>query len=51
MENLSAEVRKLTSSFAKLESEIAISKDFTTVLSERLVQMERQCWANAQYSW
>ena len=47
MENLVAEVRKLTSSFAKLTSELAISKNITTVLSGRLVQVERQCWANA----
>ena len=47
MENLVAEVRKLTSSFAKLESELAISKNITTVLSGRLVQMGRQCRANA----
>ena len=50
MENLVAEVRKLTSSFAKLKPELAISKNITTVLSGRLVQMERQCWANAQCS-
>ena len=50
MENLVAEVRKLTSSLAKLESELAVSKNITTVLSGRLVLMERRCWANAQYS-
>ena len=49
-ENLVAEVRKLTSNFAKFEFESAISKNITTVLSERLVQTERQCWANPQYS-
>lgn len=49
MENCVAEVRKLTSSFAKLESELAISQTVTTVLSERLVQMERHRLANAQY--
>ena len=43
MENLFSEV-------IKLESEVAISRNITTVLSERLVQMERQWWANAQYS-
>ena len=50
MENRVAEVRKLTSSFGKLKSELAISKNVTTVLSGRLVQMERLYWANAQYS-
>ena len=42
--------RKLTSSFAKLESELAISKNITTAFSERLVHMEKPYWANAQYS-
>lgn len=45
------ELRKLTSSFAKLESELAISMNVTTVLSERLMQMERQCWVNTQCPW
>ena len=48
-ENLVAEVRELTFSFSKLVSELAISKNITTVLSGRLAQMERQCWTNDQY--
>ena len=48
LENLVVEVGKLTSSFAKLESELAISTNVPIVLLEILVQMER--WANAQYS-
>ena len=43
MENLIAEVRKLTSNFEKLKSELAVSKYSTTVLSPKLVLMERQC--------
>ena len=35
MENLLDEVRKLTSSFEKLESELEKSKNITTVLSGR----------------
>ena len=50
MENLVAEVQKLTSSFGRLKSGPVISKNLTTTLSKRLVQMERQCWANARYS-
>ena len=34
MENLVVEVRKLSSSLAKVESKLAISKNITTVLSE-----------------
>ena len=51
MENIVTELRKITLSFAKLESKLAISKDIATVLSEKLVHMERQCCTNAQYSW
>ena len=50
MENLVAELRKLTSNFAKLESELATSKNITTDLSGKLFQNERQCRTNAQYS-
>ena len=49
METLVAEV-KLTSSFTKLECELKISENTTTVLSGRLVKMEGQCRTNAQYS-
>ena len=41
--NLVTEVKKLTSNFAKLESTLAMSKNINTVLSGRLIQMERQC--------
>ena len=37
MKNLVAEVRKLTSNFVKLKSELTISKNISTVLSRRLV--------------
>ena len=37
------QIRKFNENFEKPQSEL-------TVLSERLVSMERQCWANAQYS-
>ena len=50
MENLVVEVRKLSSSLAKLKSELAISKNITTVLSEGCVLMENQGLANVQYS-
>ena len=50
MKNLVAEVRKITSSFAKLKYVLAISKNIPTLSSERLLQIKGQCWANAQYS-
>ena len=38
------------SEFSQLESENSIVKQANSLLSKRLVNMERQCWANAQYS-
>ena len=39
------EIRKFIENFVKLESEININ----TRLNKRVIDMERQCWANAQY--
>ena len=44
------EIRKLNENFSKLESELSVTKQVNSLLSRRLVNMERQCWANAQYS-
>ena len=44
------EIRKLNDNFSKLESELSVTKQVNSLLSRRLVNMERQCWANAQYS-
>ena len=44
------EIRKFNENFVKLESEINIVKKVTTLLNKRVIDMERQCWANAQYS-
>ena len=44
------EVRELKECVKKLEGELVLSKIISELLSERLVNMERQCWANAQYS-
>ena len=45
------EVRKLNESFQQLKSDPAITKNVNSQLHNRFVNMERQCWANAQYSW
>ena len=34
----------------KLEGELVLSKNISELLSDGLVNMETQCWANAQYS-
>ena len=44
------EIRKLNENFVKLESEINLVKKVNTLLNKRVIDMERQCWANTQYS-
>ena len=44
------QVRQLNQKFSQLESENSILKQANSLLSKRLVDMERQCWANTQYS-
>ena len=41
------EIRKLNEIFSKLKSELSLTKQVKSLLSSRLVNMERQCWANA----
>ena len=43
------EIRKFNETFVKLESEINIVKKVNTLLNKRVIDMERQCWVNAQY--
>ena len=43
------EIRKLNDKFSQLESENVVIKQANSLLSKRLVDMERQCLANAQY--
>ena len=43
------QMRKFNENF-ELHSELAVANQVNSVLSERVVSMERQCWANAQYS-
>ena len=44
------EIRKLNDNFSKLETNVQIAKNINNLLSQRVVGLERQCWANAQYS-
>ena len=44
------EIRKLNDKFSQLESENVVIKQANSLLSKPLVEMEWQCWANAQYS-
>ena len=47
---LTAEVKELSSYLKKLEADVAIVKNVNSKLVEQLVQTERQCWENVQYS-
>ena len=40
---------KLNDNFSKLEADVTIAKNISNLLSQRVVDLERQCWANAQY--
>ena len=44
------EIRKFNENFVKLDSETDIVKKVNTLLKKRVIDMKRQCWANAQYS-
>ena len=43
------QLRQLNQKFSQLEAENSAVKQANSLLSKRLVEMERQCWANAQY--
>ena len=44
------EIRKLKDNISKEEADIKTAKNINNLLSLRLVDLERQCWANAEYS-
>ena len=48
--DLVAELRKTREGFDQMKSDLSVTKKVNTLLSERLQTIEKQCWANAQYS-
>ena len=40
----------LNDNFLKLEADVEIAKNINNLLSQLVVDLERQCWDNAQYS-
>ena len=48
--SLMAEMKELSISFKRLESDVQIVKTVNNNLLKQLENTERQCWANAQYS-
>ena len=44
------EIRKFIDNIFKLEADVKIAKNINHLLSQRVADLERQCWANAQFS-
>ena len=44
------EFRKLNNNFSKIEADVKITKNTNYLLLQRVVDLERQCWANEEYS-
>ena len=47
---LTNEIKLLKENYKKLESDILVSKTVSSLLTEQMNNVQRQCWANAQYS-
>ena len=48
--NLKSDLSGLKSGFSKLEADIQVTRNVYSKLSERLVTIERKCYANKQYA-
>ena len=48
--DLKSDLSGLKSNFSKLEADIQVSRNVNSKLPERLLTMERRCYANEQYS-
>ena len=47
---LTSEIKDLLAQIKKVEADVAIVKNVNEKLVNQLIETERQCWANAQYS-
>ena len=47
---LTNEIKLLKENYKKLESDISVSKTVSSLLTEQMSNLERQCWSNTQYS-
>ena len=50
IESLIYEVKETKTNFKKPETDVSIVKKVNNILMKKSVDLERQCWANAQYS-
>ena len=47
---LTAEINEINNHLNKLEADVAATKNVNSRSADHLVETEKQCWANAQYS-
>ena len=47
---LTDEIKLLKENYKRLESDISVSRTVSSLLTDQMNNVERQCWANAQYS-
>ena len=47
---LTNEIKLLKENYEKLESEISVPKTVSSLLTDQINNVKRQCWENAQYS-
>ena len=48
--SLTAEIKRLNKNSQKLESDVSVVKNMSTILLKQMSSIERHCWKNAQYS-
>ena len=49
MASIRNELSDLKKDFEKLGSDLSVARQVNSVLRERLISLERQCWSNSQY--
>ena len=50
LSDLNKEISKLNKNLERLDSELSISKTVNNELHKRVIELEKQCWKNEQYS-
>ena len=50
LSKLTNEIKLLKENYKKLESDISVFKTVSSLLTDQMNNVERQCWANVQYS-
>ena len=50
VKELASKIRDLVTKMKKLKADVAIVNNVNEKLVNQLIETERQCWANAQYS-